>query len=84
MKLKKGIELIDSRGIEPNEDYNANYFKEDFKNYFESIRNESNSNFIYGILFISQSYSSSEIDILNYLNNMFDNKIPLKLLYTKR
>ena len=83
-ETKKGIDLIDSRGIEPNEDYNANYFKEDFKNYFESIRNESNSNFIYGILFISESYSSSEIDILNYLNNMFDNKIPLKLLYTKR
>ena len=57
---------------------------EDFTNYFESIRNENNSNFIYAILFICQTYSSSEIDILNYLNNMLDNKIPLKLLYTKR
>ena len=83
-ETKKGIDLIDSRGIEPNEDYNANYFMEDFTNYFESIRNENNSNFIYAILFICQTYSSSEIDILNYLNNMFYNKIPLKLLYTKR
>ena len=56
---------------------------EDFSNYFESIRNENNSNFIYGILFICQTYSSSDIDILNYLKNIFNNKIPLKLLYTK-
>ena len=57
---------------------------EDFTNYFESIRNENNSNFIYGILFMCETDSFSEIDTLKDLKNIFNNKIPLKLLYTKR
>jgi len=80
---KTGIELIDSRGIESNNNYNAKYLIGNFTNYFEEIRKESNSNFIYGIIFICETDSLSEIDILNDLKNLFNNKIPLKLLYTK-
>ena len=82
-ETKKGIELIDSRGIESNDNYNAKHFIGNFTNYFETIRDESNSNFIYGILFICETDSFSEIDILKYLKRIFNNKIPLKLLYTK-
>ena len=80
---KKGIELIDSRGIESNENYNTKYFMGNFTNYFEKIRKESNSNFIYGILFICEIDTISEIDTLNYLKNISNNKITLKLLYSK-
>ena len=80
---KTGIELIDSRGIESNNNYNAKDLIGNFTNYFEEIRKESNSNFIYGIIFICETDSLSEIDILNDLKNLFNNKIPLKLLYTK-
>ena len=82
-ETKKGIELIDSRGIESNDNYNAKHFIGNFTNYFETIRDESNSNFIYGILFICETDSFSEIDILKYLKRICNNKIPLKLLYTK-
>ena len=82
-ETKKGIELIDSRGIESNENYNAKHFMGNFTNYFETLRSESNSNFIYGILFICETDSFTEIDTLKDLKNIFNNKIPLKLLYTK-
>ena len=80
---KTGIELIDSRGIESNNNYNAKDFIGNFTNYFENKLIESNSNFIYGIIFMCETDSFSEIDTLKDLKNIFNNKIPLKLLYSK-
>jgi len=57
-----------------------NILWEIFSNYFENLKSESNSNFIYGILFICETDSFSEIDTLKDLKNIFNNKIPLKLL----
>ena len=81
---KTGIQLIDTRGIESNRKYNTEYFMGNFTDYYYNYTmiNESNSNFIYGILYIGEASSFSEGEIIKEIKDKY-NRIPLKILYTR-
>ena len=79
--------LIDTRGIELNQNYGAKEVELESKNYINQqyLKNDPN-NFIHCIwyCFTGKRFEDVEIELLNYLRNSYgENKIPIIIVHTQ-
>ena len=81
------LRLIDTRGIELNEDYGPKAVKKDAENYInKQISSNDTNNFVHCIWYCitGNRFEQAEIDLLNYLRNSYgDNNIPIIIVYTQ-
>ena len=81
------LRLVDTRGIELNEDYGPKAVKKDAENYInKQFSSNDTNNFVHCIWYCitGNRFEQAEIDLLNYLRNSYgDNNIPIIIVYTQ-